>query len=131
MVGFEKPSSMPVFRVLSEDALQDIHWATLNVLSKTGVKVYYGENVLKMLKDEGCTVDFEKETVWFTPSMVEEAVRKASKIRVSHGRNPKYDYKLDGRHVYFTTDTETPSTIDLETGEWKTSRARDSSPITI
>ncbi|MDH5375122.1 MAG: trimethylamine methyltransferase family protein [Candidatus Bathyarchaeota archaeon] len=130
MVGFEKHSLMPVFRVFSEDALDAIHSASLEVLEKTGVRIHHGESILKMLKDNGCNVDFEKGVVRFPSYVVEEAVKKIPKIYVMYGRNPKYDCKVDGRHVYFTTDTETPNTVDLQTGEWRPSTMDDLEKLT-
>jgi trimethylamine--corrinoid protein Co-methyltransferase len=130
MAGFEKHSLMPVFRVFSEDALDAIHSASLEVLEKTGVRIHHGESILKMLKDNGCTVDFEKGVVRFPSYVVEEAVKRIPKIYVMYGRNPKYDCKVDGRHVYFTTDTETPNTVDLQTGEWRPSTMDDLEKLT-
>ena len=129
-MGFEKHSLMPVFRVFSEDALDAIHSASLEVLEKTGVRIHHGESILKMLKDNGCNVDFEKGVVRFPSYVVEEAVKKIPKIYVMYGRNPKYDCKVDGRHVYFTTDTETPNTVDLQTGEWRPSTMDDLEKLT-
>jgi len=130
MVGFEKHSLMPSFRVFSEDALDAIHSASLEVLEKTGVRIHHGENILKMLKDNGCTVDFKEGVVKFPSYVVEEAVKKTPKTFIMYGRNPKYDCKLDGRHVYFTTDTETTNTVDLQTGEWRPSTMEDLEKLT-
>jgi trimethylamine--corrinoid protein Co-methyltransferase len=130
MVGFEKRSLMPSFRVFTEEALDAIHSASLEVLEKTGIKIVHGERILKTLKDNGCTVDFEKGIVLFPSYLVEEAVKKTPKTFLSYGRNPKCDYKLDGRHIYFTTDTETTSTVDLSTGEWRPSTKEDLEKLT-
>jgi len=130
MVGFEKPSSMPSFRVLTRDALDAIHWAALDIIAKTGMKISYSKELLKMLEKNGCTVDFDKETVYFPSYVVEECIRKTAKSHIICGRNPKRDYKLDGRHIFFITDTETTNTIDLETGEWKPSTRQDLENLT-
>jgi len=126
LVGFEKPSKMPSFRILSKDDLDAIHRATLDILKETGIRIVEGEEVLKLLKEKGCTVDFRKETVFFSPSTVEEALKKASKVVTRYSpRNSKYDYKLDGRHIYFSTDGLNVNTADLETGEWRSSTGDD------
>jgi len=130
MVGFEKHSLMPFFRVLTEDALNAIHLASLDVLENTGVRIHHGERILKMLKDNGCTVDYEKGIVLFPSYLVEEAMKKTPKTFAMYGRNPKYDCKLDGRHIYFTTDTETTNTVDLSTGEWRPSTREDLEKLT-
>jgi len=125
-VGFEKPSKMPSFRIFSRDDLYTIHWACLDILKETGIRIVEGEEVLKMLREKGCTVDFKKETVFFSPSVVEESLRKASKVvTVYSPRNPKYDYKIDGRHIYFETDGLNVNTADLDTGEWRPSTTDD------
>lgn len=121
---------MPSFRILSKDDLDAIHWATLDILKETGIRIVEGEEVLKLLKDKGCTVDFTKETVFFSPSMVEEALKRASKVvTVYSPRNSKLDYKIDGRHVYFDTDGLNVNTADLETGEWRSSTGDDVAKI--
>ena len=130
MVGFEKHGLMPLFRVFSEDAIDAIHSASLEVLEKTGVTVHHGENILKMLKDNGCIVDFEKGVVRFPSYIVEEAVKKIPKTYVMYARNPNYDCKADGRHIYFITDTETTNTVDLKTGEWRPSTMDDLEKLT-
>ena len=40
MWGFSRETQKISFSVLSEDDLKAIHWATLDVLERTGVKVY-------------------------------------------------------------------------------------------
>jgi len=130
MMKFEKHGLMPSFRVFTKDALDAIHSASLEVLEKTGIRIHHSERILKMLKDNGCTVDFEKGLVQFPSYVVEEALKKIPKTYTTYGRNPKYDYKLDGRHIYFTTDTETTNTVDLSTGEWRPSTLDDLEKLT-
>jgi trimethylamine--corrinoid protein Co-methyltransferase len=126
LVGFEKPSKMPSYQILSREDLDAIHWATLDILDKTGIRIVEGKEILKMLDHKGCTVDYRKQIVFFSPSIVEESLRKASKsVTVYSARNSKYDYKLDGRHIYFNTDGLCVNTSDLETGEWRSSTTDD------
>jgi trimethylamine--corrinoid protein Co-methyltransferase len=98
----------------------------LDILEKTGIKIVNGEKVLKLLEKKGCTVDFKKETVFFSSSVVEESLKKALKVvTVYSPRNSKYDYKMDGRHIYFSTGGLCVNTADLETGEWRSSTGDD------
>jgi len=120
MVGFEKHGLMPMFRVFTQDALDAIHLASLKVLEKTGIKIVHGQRILKMLKENGCTVDFEKGVARFPSYVVEEALKKT----------PKYEPKVGRRHISFTTDTETPYTVDLKTGEWRPSTMDDLEKLT-
>jgi len=131
LVGFEKPSKMPTYRILSKDDLYSIHWACLDILKETGIRIVEGEEVLKMLNEKGCTVDFDQKTVFFSPSIVEESLRNASKVATIYSpRNSKYDYRLDGRHIYFETDGLNVNTADLETGEWRPSTTDDVANLT-
>jgi trimethylamine--corrinoid protein Co-methyltransferase len=98
----------------------------LDILEKTGIKIVNGEKVLKLLEKKGCTVDFKKETVFFSSSVVEESLKKALKVvTVYSPRNSKYDYKMDGRHIYFSIGGLCVNTADLETGEWRSSTGDD------
>ncbi|UCE16743.1 MAG: trimethylamine methyltransferase family protein [Candidatus Bathyarchaeota archaeon] len=130
MVGFEKPSKMPSFRIFNKDDLYAIHGASLEVLSRTGIKIAHGENLLKALKKKGCDIDLKKGTVRFPSYLVEEGLKKVSKRAIIYARNPKYDCRLDGRHIYFSTGTETTNTVDLEDGEWKPSTKNDLEKLT-
>jgi trimethylamine--corrinoid protein Co-methyltransferase len=120
MIGFEKHPLTPSFRIFTQDALDAIHLASLKVLEKTGIKIVHGQKILKMLKENGCTVDFEKGVAQFPSYVVEEALKKT----------PKYEPKVGRRHISFTTDTETPYTADLSTGEWRPSTLDDLEKLT-
>jgi len=111
-------------RLLSKGDLDSIHWATLDVMEKTGVKIN-SEKALKILDDAGAFVDYKKNTVKIPAHLVEEALRKAPKHFRLYARNPKFDIKLDGKHVYFSTDGIGIATIDFETGKKRNSTKKD------
>jgi len=113
--GFSRETQRISFSVLSKDDLKAIHWATLDVLERTGVRVY-SEKCLKMLDEAGCRVDYKNRSALIPSHLVEEALRKKRGAITLCARNPKYDAKLDGRHVYVSTDGNGTNTIDLETG---------------
>ena len=58
MWGFSRETQKISFSVLSKDDLKAIHWATLDVLERTGVKVY-SDNCLNILEEAGCGVDYK------------------------------------------------------------------------
>ena len=111
-------------RLLSKDDLDSIHWATLDVLEKTGIRIH-SEKALKILDDAGASVDHGKNVAKIPAYLVEETLRKAPKHIRLHARNPEYDVKLDGKHVYFSTDGIGIATIDFETGEKRESTKND------
>jgi len=115
MSGFPIEKHWIKFRVLSRDNLEAIHLATLDILERTGVKVY-SQKILKMLDEAGCVVDFRKQSALIPPYLVNEALMKKGSVTL-YARNPKYDVKLDGRHVHINTDGTGTNTLDLETGQ--------------
>ena len=115
MYRFARTTSTPVFRLLSKDALDAIHWATLDVLERTGIKIF-SDKVLKMLGEAGCTIDFDKKIAFIPSYLVETSLKKRQKTIRLCARNPKYDLKLDGRHTYVCTDGTGTHTLDFESG---------------
>jgi trimethylamine--corrinoid protein Co-methyltransferase len=113
--GFSRETQKISFSVLSKDDLKAIHWATLNVLERTGFRVY-SEKCLKMLDEAGCRANYKNRSALIPSHLVEEALRKKREAITLCARNPKYNVKLDGRHVYISTDGNGTNTIDLETG---------------
>ena len=110
--------------LLSKDDLDSIHWATLEVMENTGIKIH-SEKALKILDDAGAIVDYKKNMAKIPSHLVEEALRKAPKHIRLYARNSKFDVKLDGKHVYFSTDGIGIATIDFETGEKRDSTKKD------
>jgi trimethylamine--corrinoid protein Co-methyltransferase len=115
MYRFTRTTSTPRFHLLSKDALDAIHWATLDVLERTGIKIF-SDKVLKMLEAAGCTINYEKKTAFISSYLVEESLKKRQKTVRLCARNPKYDLKLDGRHTYICTDGTGTHTFDFENG---------------
>ncbi|MGD8506538.1 MAG: trimethylamine methyltransferase family protein [Candidatus Bathyarchaeota archaeon] len=110
--------------LMSKDDLDSIHWATLEVMENTGIKIH-SQKSLKILDDSGAHVDYKKNIAKIPSHLVEEALRKAPKHIRLHARNPKFDIKLDGKHVYISTDGIGIATIDFETGEKRSSTKND------
>lgn len=114
--SFSRETQRISFSVLSKDDLEAIHWATLAVLEQTGYRIY-SEKCLKLLDEAGCRVNYKDQTALIPSHLVEEALRKKSRVVTLCARNSKYDAKLDGRHVYISTDGNGTRTIDLKTGK--------------
>lgn len=112
----------PQLRWVSEGQLEEIHFATLEVLERTGVKVDHPE-ALQLLKDAGCIVNENRVRI---PSwLVEECVRLApSKIVVANRKGQRV-MPLEKNRTYFGTGSDLPFTIDLETGKRRRSTKQD------
>jgi trimethylamine---corrinoid protein Co-methyltransferase len=102
------------FSVLSLSQCERIYSAILEVLERTGTKVYNTE-ALELLRDAGCRV--EGERVWIPSRLVDQAVAGAPSRVVLADRNGKRRLFLEGRNSYFGPGPTNPYFIDLDSGE--------------
>jgi len=109
---------------LSKESLDTIHYATLEVLEKTGV-IFESDKALKILEEAGCTVNYRKHLALIPPYLVKEALMKKPRNVTLYARNPKNDIRLDGRHSFLCTDGSGTHTIDPKTGERRASTKED------
>lgn len=112
----------PMLRFVSEGQIEEIHFATLEVLERTGVKVDHPE-ALQLLKDAGCIVNEHRVRI---PSwLVEECLRLApSKIVVANRKGQRV-MPLEKNRTYFGSGSDLPFTVDLETGQRRRSTKKD------
>jgi trimethylamine--corrinoid protein Co-methyltransferase len=112
-------------QILSKESLDAIHYATLEVLEKTGV-IVESDKALRILEEAGCTVDYKKHIALIPPYVVEEALKKKPKKNVTiHARNRKNDFKQDGRNIAFCTDGCGSYTLNPKTGTRRASTKKD------
>ncbi len=104
------------FRVLSDDDLDNIHAATLEILWKTGIFVE-DEKALEVFDGGGAVVDAKTKIVKIPPFIVEDAVRSAPDILILAGRDSENDLLLEPNRVYFDCFGEGIQLIDPRTRE--------------
>jgi trimethylamine--corrinoid protein Co-methyltransferase len=114
--------------VFTEAELDQIHFATLEVLERTGVFVEADE-ALDIFRDAGCRVDRERRIVKLPPHVVEDAIRSAPSTFVLCGRDPKNDFLMGPGRVAFTNFSEGIRVIDVVTGEYRDSTKKDVADI--
>ena len=112
----------PEFRVLSDDQIEEIHLATLEVLRRTGTIVKEPEG-RELLKKAGCWVDGER--VRFPAHLIEGALCTATPRVVLSNRNGIPALYLEGRKVYYGTGSDCPNVIDPYTGERRQGTLQD------
>jgi trimethylamine--corrinoid protein Co-methyltransferase len=110
--------------VFTEDELREIHLATLEVLSRTGVFVEDDE-ALAVFADGGADIDDDRRVVRLPAHVVEEALRTAPPKVVLCGRTPDRDVVLEDGRVGFTNFGEGIQVVDPYTGELHESRKQD------
>jgi len=115
--------TLPSFRMLSDDQLEQIHHASLEILRRTGVRVHDTET-LDLLGDAGCLIS-DGNLVKFPAPVVEEAVDHAPSRIDFHHRSGDSRLILEGQNSYFGTGSDLMNTLDLETGERRPSCLSD------
>jgi trimethylamine--corrinoid protein Co-methyltransferase len=103
------------FTLLSEDQKEQIHLATLEVLRRTGVRVF-SQEALDLLRKAGCALS-DGSLVKFPPHLIEEAIRTAPPSITTYDRNGQPALFLESTNVYYGTGSDLPNVIDLHTNQ--------------
>jgi trimethylamine--corrinoid protein Co-methyltransferase len=112
----------PSLKWVTDSQLEQIHYASLEVLERTGI-VVKNEEGLKLLKGAGCRV--QDQRVWIPSWLVEEALRLAPKRVAVANRLGERVLPLEKNRVYYGTGSDLPFTIDIDTNERRTSTKQD------
>lgn len=103
----------PEFRILSQDQVQEIHLAALEVLSRIGVEIPNAD-ALSLLEEAGADVSGTRARI--PPYLVEEALKSAPSTVILYTRGGQPALHLEDRKVYFGTYGTAPYTYN-HTGE--------------
>lgn len=102
-------------QILTDEQVEAINRATLEVLEVTGVRVE-NERALKVFGDAGCQADHKKMRVRIPGALVEECLRKCPSVFHLKTRDPKNDLTIGGNVTYFCP-MPGMEIVDLDT--WK------------
>ncbi len=111
-------------RTFTQDALDKLHAATLDVLRTTGVSVDCDE-ALSILKKGGCWTNTKTRVARFPDHVVNQAISLCPSHILLAARNPENDFMMGGKHVGFTTFGVGVLVEDLETAEIRESTKTD------
>ena len=109
-------------RLLTEDQIEEIHSATLEILREPGIAVENPE-ALRLLREAGCEV--EGETVRIDEELVDECLKKAPSVIDIYTRDGEKRMPVGGDNIYFSPASTALYFIDHETGEIRRARAQD------
>jgi len=112
------------YQILSQEEVERIHNASLQILKRTGIKSRQQE-ILQIFSDAGAEVDFEQGRVRIPPSLVEDAINKAPSKIILCGRDEKNDLILEDKKVYFGTGGAALNVLDLQTGKLRRALLQD------
>ncbi len=114
--------------VFTEAEMDDIHFATLEVLERTGVFVEDDE-ALDIYADGGCRIDRDSRMAKIPPHVVEDGIRSAPAKIVLGARDPKDALVLEPGRVSFCNFDEGIMVNDLRSGEHREPLLRDVAEI--
>ncbi len=115
-------------QILSDEDVQRIHTATLDVIENVGVR-FPSKRALDIWEEHGATVDREKSIVKAPGALIEQAIAQCPPAYSLAARNPDQDLPLDGNHVYLGTDGCGVQIIDLHSGELRATQLQDVADI--
>jgi trimethylamine--corrinoid protein Co-methyltransferase len=105
-----------MIRVLTDEQVESIHEASLEILRTTGVR-FDSEDARRRLMDAGTEAHRDSRDVIVFPSdVVESALGKAPREFTYFARDRENDIHYDGEHCFPYAGGGDPKFIDLETG---------------
>ncbi len=110
--------------MLSEQQLDDIQSATLEILAEVGIYCP-SKKALSIYAEHGAQVDFEEKLVKLPASVVMEAMPHAPRSYTLGSRSADHDLLLDGSCTYVATDGTGVETIDFKTNQRRSSVKAD------
>lgn len=112
-----------MYKPLSQPDLENIFDTALRLLSELGM----GEIPNRLRQDllTAGAQDSEAGRVVFPRSLTEDAIAKAAKTFVLHGRDETRSIQVGGSKVYFGTGGAAVQTLDLDSGRYRPSTLAD------
>ena len=108
--------AFPRLEMLSREQCERIHLASLEILRRTGVRVYH-EGALDLLRKSDAIITGD-DRVCLPPGLVEWALDQApSRVVLCRRGSSEAMVRLEGREVYFGPGSDCPNYLDPRTGE--------------
>jgi len=121
------PTLKPMLRMISDEQVRELHYATLEILSQIGVK---------MQDPQGCELLLEAGAwesdgrIKIPENLVTDAIDKAPSRIPMHNRLGEMSMPLELGKVFFGPGSDTTFTLDVDTGERRRAVAGDVEKIT-
>jgi trimethylamine--corrinoid protein Co-methyltransferase len=105
----------PTTPVVSEDELEAIHDASLQILEEMGMDFMHGE-ARAILKKAGADVREGSERVRFDRNLILQSIKSCPSEFTLHARNPERNIAIGGRNLAFAQVASPPNCSDLQGG---------------
>jgi trimethylamine--corrinoid protein Co-methyltransferase len=116
--------------ILTEDELDQIHAATLEVLRDVGIFVE-DEEALEVFDGGGAIVDRKTKMVKIPSYVLEDAIQSAPEVFTLAGRHPGHDMVIGSNRVGFTNFGEAIQVVDPRTGKIREPTKADIADCTV
>lgn len=113
MVANAQNFVQPQYRLMSQQQIERIHGAVLNLLKTVGVRVLHTGG-LQLLTGAGCVLK-DESTVLIPEELVERCIQSAPSRITLFNRLGQPAMQLEGRNIHFGLGTDLITTFDLET----------------
>jgi trimethylamine--corrinoid protein Co-methyltransferase len=122
--------NIPPLNILTDEQIDAIHRATLDVLENTGIRFEH-EKTLKVFHKNDCIVDFDEKRVKFPSYIVEEMLGMCPSSFSMRSRKPEHSVRIGGNTLYFS-DMPGEGILDLQTCEVrKATREENRDALTV
>lgn len=115
---------MQFFQYLSDDDIQYVHDASLEILDQTGLLVR-NEKARRRFAEHGARVDHETEIVQIPPTVVEEFRLMVPPTITLRGRDPSKDITFPRELPVVATASSAPDFVDPVSGETRRATSSD------
>ena len=115
---------MSFAELLTQEQVQRIHDASLEILEQVGLKVRY-KPARELFEKHGCIPSADSEIVKFPRAVVENYRKMAPPTFTFHGRDPKFDKTIPNDSPVIVTASSAPDIIDPVTGKERRAESGD------
>lgn len=105
--------NLPVYELATEEGLEKIHAATLEVLSEVGI-AFLDDESQAILKENG--VEVRDDIAYFDPVQVESMVAMAPSTFTQQARNPDNNLTIGGNYLCFAPVYGPPFVLNMDRG---------------
>jgi trimethylamine--corrinoid protein Co-methyltransferase len=104
------------FEVLSQQEIERIHAASIEILADVGIRVDYGK-ARDLFRQVGAQVDEDMRVVHIPARLVEWALEQAPSSFTLYGNDPGFQVEVGGKSVCFAGLGTPTHILDIDTGE--------------
>lgn len=116
--------SIPEYRLLSQEDLEQIDKTGRRILEQVGIKITESK-YLDILKAAGAQVDYDKQRVRFEASLLDASIQHAPSHFIFYSRDGQNDLPLGEGKVHFANGGRVFRILDMATGGYRRTMMRD------